>query len=141
MPRIIYLYLLQLLCSKMCRRKPVPEFTDEELVDAQLSGRCCQAEVKEVQRMRWCCCAKSKEDENDDKLQRVLGCPELTLLSVAMTLGTAGVFVIPGLAVEKAGPGVVRCRGWADLRVQHSIVNFESTNDVIFALCLRFFRL
>ena len=88
----------------------MPEFTEEEVIDMQLSAKCCQAEVAEVKRMRWCCCGKSEKDDQDDKLQRVLGCPELTLLSVAMTLGTAGVFVMPGIAVKVAGPGAVRCR-------------------------------
>ena len=105
-------YALQLLYSKSFRTKPVPEYTDEEVSDLQLFGKCCQAEEAEVKRMCWCCCGATKQDEhnNDDKLQRVLDCPELTLLSVAMTLGTAAVFAMPGLALKAAGPGAVRCR-------------------------------
>ena len=89
----------------------MPEYADEEVSDMQLFGKCCQVEVTELKRKCYCCCGAAKQDEHDDdKLQRVLGCPELTLLSVAMILGTAGVFAMPGLAVKVAGPGAVRCR-------------------------------
>ena len=89
----------------------MPDYADEEVADLQLFRKCFQAEEAEVKSMYYCCCGGSQKDKHDrEKLKRVLGCPELTLLSVSMTLGTAGVFAMPGMAVHVAGPGAVRCR-------------------------------
>ena len=46
-------------------------------------------------------------NEKQQRLKAVLTWPELTLLAVGMMIG-AGIFAMPGEAIIKAGPGLVR---------------------------------
>ena len=46
-------------------------------------------------------------DGNQQQLKAVLTWPELTLLAVGMMIG-AGIFAMPGEAIIKTGPGLVR---------------------------------
>ena len=87
--------------------------------------------------MRCCCCGKSKQDKyGDDKPKRVLGCPDLTLLSLSLIVGTVGIFVMPGLALKIAGPGAVRCMAVRFTKLKNIVTAFEFTEDVTFEICV-----
>ena len=100
--------LCRLVCRRACRTQQVPEYTDEEIVahTEDVKQACCVRELNEIKNSCFCCC-QSRSVGSQDKLKRVFGCAELTTLGVGMIMGTAGTFVLPGLAVQQAGPGVV----------------------------------
>ena len=67
------------------------------------------------EKKRRCCFMKVKAnptnsdgiDEKQQQFKAVLTWPELTLLAVGMMIG-AGIFAMPGEAIIKTGPGLVR---------------------------------